>query len=65
MPGASFIDIGDTDADLFSVVQDGVRGTRMQGFGGILADADIWRLIAMFRTDSPCDEADHPTPDPP
>ena len=65
MPAASFIDIGDTDADLSSVVQDGVRDARMPGFGGILGDADIWRLITMFRTDSPCDEADRPTSDPP
>ncbi|MDA1094167.1 MAG: hypothetical protein O3A25_12990 [Acidobacteria bacterium] len=42
-----------------------MRDTRMQGFGGILGDADIWRLIAMIRTDSPCDEADRPTSDPP
>ena len=43
---------GDTDTDLFGVIRDGVPDTRMQKFGGILADDDIWRLVTVIRADS-------------
>ena len=48
---------GDTDADLFRVIRDGVPDTRMQDFGGRFPDEDIWRLIAGIRANSRC-EAD-------
>ena len=42
---------GDSDGDLFAVIRDGVPDTRMQGFGGMFPDDDIWRLIAVIRAD--------------
>lgn len=53
---------GDTDGDIFGVVRDGVPDTRMQGFGGMLADDDIWRLVAAIRADSRCDDSGPQTP---
>ncbi len=47
-------DAADNDDDLFAVIRDGVPDTRMQGFGGILPDDDIWRLIAAIRAGSRC-----------
>jgi len=55
---------GDTDTDLFGVIRDGVPDTRMQRFGGILADDDIWRLVTVIRADSRCEERDRAAPDP-
>jgi len=45
---------GDGDGDLFAVIRDGVPDTRMQGFGGLFPDDDIWRLITVIREDSRC-----------
>lgn len=47
---------GDTDADLFRVIRDGVPNTRMQSFGGPFSDDDIWRVIAAIRASSRCEE---------
>ena len=47
---------GDTDADLFRVIRDGVPTTRMQSFGGQFPDDDLWRLIAAIRAGSRCKE---------
>lgn len=55
---------GDTDTDLFGVIREGVPDTRMQGFGGILPDDDIWRLVTVIRADSRCEEGDGAAPDP-
>lgn len=54
---------GDTDSDLFGVIRGGVPDTRMQSFGGILADDDIWRLVTMIRADSRCEEDTEATAD--
>jgi mono/diheme cytochrome c family protein len=52
---------GETDADLFGVIRDGVPNTRMQGFGGQFPDEDLWRVIASIRADSRCrEDADQP-----
>ncbi len=47
---------GDTDADLFRVIRDGVPTTRMQSFGRQFPDDDLWRLIAAIRAGSRCTE---------
>ncbi len=52
---------GDTDADLFRVISDGVPNTRMQSFGGQFPDDDLWRLIAAIRAGSRCHEDDPQT----
>ena len=52
---------GDTDADLFKVIRDGVPNTRMQSFGGQFLDDDLWRLIAAIRAGSRCQEDDGQT----
>ena len=49
---------GDTDADLFAVIRDGVPDTRMQSFGGPFPDEDIWRVIAAIRAGSRCADDD-------
>ncbi|HJN46587.1 MAG: hypothetical protein CL477_05600 [Acidobacteria bacterium] len=52
---------GDTDADLFRVIQSGVPDTRMLSFGGQFPDEDLWRIIAAIRADSRCrEDADQP-----
>ena len=56
---------GDTDADLFRVISDGVPNTRMQSFGGDFADDEIWRLIAAIRADSRCIDQDGSAAEPP
>lgn len=52
---------GDTDAELFRVIRDGVPNTRMQSFGGQFPDDDLWRLIAAIRAGSRCQEDDGQT----
>jgi len=52
---------GDTDADLFTVIRDGVPNTRMQSFGGPFPDDDIWRVIAAIRAGSRCQVDDGQT----
>ncbi len=52
---------GDTDADLFRVIRDGVPDTRMLSFGDQFPDEDLWRIIAAIRADSRCrEDADQP-----
>ncbi len=41
---------GDSDADLFDAISDGVAGTEMTGFGGRMNDNTIWRLVAYVRS---------------
>ncbi len=55
---------GDTDADLYRVIADGVPDTRMQAFGGQFPEGDIWRFVAAIRAGSRCDEAASGTPEP-
>jgi long-chain acyl-CoA synthetase len=51
------------DEDIFGVVRDGVPDTRIQGFGGMLANDDIWRVVTAIRADSRCDDPDGQAPD--
>jgi len=41
---------GDTDADLYNVILDGVPGTEMPAFSGRLDDEDRWRLVSYVRS---------------
>jgi cytochrome c oxidase cbb3-type subunit III len=41
---------GDTDADLYNVILDGVPGTEMPAFSGRLDDQDRWRLVSYVRS---------------
>lgn len=41
---------GDSDADLFRVISDGVEGTEMQGFGASTGDEEVWRLVTYIRS---------------
>ena len=47
---------GATDEDVFRTISNGVTGTRMVGFKGILpdGDTDIWKLVAFLRVESTC-----------
>jgi putative heme-binding domain-containing protein len=51
---------GDTDADLFRVVSNGVPGTEMPGFGGRLEEDQRWRLVSYVRSLTPHDSAPIP-----
>ena len=47
---AAFLN-GDTDADLYRVIANGVPGTEMPGYGGPrLPDEDLWRLVSYVRS---------------
>jgi mono/diheme cytochrome c family protein len=50
---------GATDEEIFGVISNGVPGTRMVGYKGVLpeGDADIWRLVAFLRVESTCPQA--------
>lgn len=50
---------GGTDEDLFRTISNGVPGTRMVGFKGVLpdGDTDIWKLVAFLRVESACGKA--------
>jgi putative heme-binding domain-containing protein len=48
---------GDTDADLFRVVSNGVPGTEMPAFSGRLEDEQRWRLVSYVRSLTPHDTA--------
>ncbi|HVS15372.1 MAG TPA: cytochrome c [Thermoanaerobaculia bacterium] len=50
-------DHGGSDAEIFEVLTQGVPDTRMQGFGGKLPDADLWRIVSWVRMRSECPEA--------
>jgi putative heme-binding domain-containing protein len=41
---------GDTDADLFRVIADGVPGTEMPAFGQRFEDDERWRLVSYVRS---------------
>jgi putative heme-binding domain-containing protein len=41
---------GDTDADLFRVIADGVAGTEMPAFGQKFEDDERWRLVSYVRS---------------
>jgi putative heme-binding domain-containing protein len=44
---------GETDADLFRVISDGVSGTEMPGFGSRMEEDERWRLVAYVRSLAP------------
>jgi putative heme-binding domain-containing protein len=46
---------GDTDADLYHVISDGVAGTEMPSFAERLTEEERWRLVAYVRSLSPAD----------
>ena len=43
-------EVGDSDEDLFEVIQDGLNGTEMSGFGERMNDNTIWRILAYVRS---------------
>jgi DMSO reductase family type II enzyme heme b subunit len=42
-----------TDEDLFDTIRDGMPGTSMPAWGGLLADAEIWQLVHYVKTFAP------------
>jgi putative heme-binding domain-containing protein len=48
---------GDTDADLFHVVTNGVPGSEMPAFGARMEDEQRWRLVSYVRSLTPHDAA--------
>jgi putative heme-binding domain-containing protein len=46
---------GETDADLYRVVSDGIPGTEMPAFNGRLQDDERWRLVSYVRSLTPHD----------
>jgi len=48
---------GDTDADLFQVVSNGVPGSEMPAFGARMEDEQRWRLVSYVRSLTPHDAA--------
>lgn len=51
---------GDTDADLFHVISNGVPGSEMPAFGGRMEDEQRWRLVSYVRSLTPHDSAPVP-----
>jgi len=47
---------GASDEQIFLVISNGVPGTRMVGYKGVLpdGDTDIWKLVAFLRVESTC-----------
>ena len=47
---------GASDEEVFLVISNGVPGTRMVGYKGVLpdGDTDIWKLVAFLRVESTC-----------
>ena len=47
---------GGSDEEIFRSISNGVPGTRMVGFAGVLpdGDTDIWKLVAFLRASSSC-----------
>lgn len=45
---------GETDADIYRVIYDGVPDTQMLGFGEKVPDEDLWKVIAYLRKQSQC-----------
>jgi mono/diheme cytochrome c family protein len=48
---------GTGDAEVFAVLEAGIPDTRMQGFGGKLPEADLWRIVSYVRKSTECKEA--------
>jgi mono/diheme cytochrome c family protein len=46
-------DHGSSDGEVFTVIKRGLPPTMMPGFGGGLADEDIWRIVTNLRTLAP------------
>jgi putative heme-binding domain-containing protein len=51
---------GNTEADLYRVISDGVPGTEMPAFTGRLQDDERWRLVSYLHSLSPRDTASIP-----
>ena len=51
---------GDTDADLFHVISNGVPGSEMPAFGARMEDEQRWRLVSYVRSLTPHDSAPVP-----
>jgi len=51
---------GDTDADLYRVIDNGVSGTEMPAFRDKLEDDDRWRLVSYVRSLAPRNEGPVP-----
>jgi mono/diheme cytochrome c family protein len=47
---------GASDEEIFLTISNGVPGTRMVGYQGVLpeGDTDIWKLVAFLRVESTC-----------
>ena len=47
---------GASDEQIFIAISNGVPGTRMVGYKGVLpdGDTDIWKLVAFLRVESTC-----------
>jgi mono/diheme cytochrome c family protein len=45
---------GGRDEEIFAAIYAGVPGTRMIGFGGKLADEDLWKVVAFLNAASRC-----------
>lgn len=50
-------DAGETDADLYRVIADGVSGTEMPGYGARMNESSIWRIVAYIRSAAKPDQA--------
>jgi putative heme-binding domain-containing protein len=48
---------GDTDADLYRVISDGVSGTEMPAFGQKMEEDERWRLVSYVRSLAPHETA--------
>ena len=48
---------GDSDADLHRVIDEGVPGTEMPGYGARMNDDSIWRIVAYIRSAAKPDQA--------
>ncbi len=46
---------GGSDEDIFAVVSNGVPETQMLGFGGKLAEDDLWKIVAFVLSRSTCE----------
>ena len=44
---------GSTDADLFTVIRDGAKGTGMRGFAGRMTAKELWTTLNYVRTLGP------------
>src|SRR6185436_19015652 len=42
--------VGNTDADVFDVISNGIPGTEMPGFSARYENDDIWRLVSYVRS---------------